>query len=164
MSKTTTRRAALSAIAAAASALPVAMPTVSAFASEPDQIFALIEAHKAAVRRDVEAIEVVTSTPFANVGAHEDAQDRRSETADNARDLQISLLTTPPTTMAGVVAVLRHAMTGQYGDIYFEDGHASTVLGDLYMSEDAEMIEIAQNFLPMTANTIARLSGGARQS
>jgi hypothetical protein len=52
-------------------------------------------------------MEVTTGTPFADVEAYEDAQDRRSQTIDDARDLQISLLTTPPTTMAGVIAVRR---------------------------------------------------------
>ena len=49
-------------------------------------------------------------------------------------------------------------MTGQYGEVYFDDGHASTVLGDLYASNSKEMIDIAQNFLPMIADTIERLT------
>ncbi len=51
--------------------------------------------------------------------------------------------------------VLRRAMTGQYGD---DDGHASTVVSDLYGTRDEELIEIAQNFFPMIADTITRLA------
>jgi hypothetical protein len=82
------------------------------------------------------------------------------EIAKASRGIQILLrLTTPPTTMAGVVAVLRHAMTGSMGEVYSDNGHASIVLGDLYMREHDGLIDIAQKFLRMIAHTIEQLSG-----
>ena len=77
----TTRRAFVQR-SATALAVGAAVPAViiprAAQGTEPDPIFAMIEAHKAAVQRDAEAIKVVCATPNADMEAFEDAEDRRS--------------------------------------------------------------------------------------
>jgi hypothetical protein len=56
----------------------------------------IVEARSSRPERRAKLPQVATSTPFAGVEEYEDAQDRRSETAGAAQDLQISLPTTPP--------------------------------------------------------------------
>jgi hypothetical protein len=132
----TTRRAALSTIAAAATAMStVALP---AMAGEPDPIFGLIEARKA--------------TAAASEYAYSD--DKLDAATGEDNEAVIAILRTPPTTLAGVAAVLRYVDTPMYDDDPTESVLSYSLEGD----PANEWTQAAQNFLPMIAETIERLS------
>lgn len=88
--------------------LPVAQPTHADLAADP--AFALIDAHRAAGVAHLEVIEAQdeaeTKFGIRSVEAFE-ARDRCGAKCDDINAICWRLATTPPTTLAGVAAVLR---------------------------------------------------------
>jgi hypothetical protein len=90
--------------------LPVALPAAAAAAADP--AFALIAAHRAAEVAHGEVIDAQDEAE-AKYGIRSDeareAADRCGATCDEINAIAWKLATTPPTTLAGVAAVLRFA-------------------------------------------------------
>jgi hypothetical protein len=91
--------------------LPAALP-VAAAAAEPDPIFALIEAKRAADIAHLHAIEAQDEAEI-RTGMRSDAtweaRDRCGDAVGVVNEADWKLATTPPTTLAGIAAVLRFA-------------------------------------------------------
>src|SRR5438270_5649925 len=110
----TTRRHLLSIAAggAVAAAIPidVGIPTSAAAAADPDPAFALIAAHRPAEVVQCEVIDAQAEAE-AKYGIRSDeaweAADRSGAMCDEVNAICWKLATTPPTTLAGVAAVLR---------------------------------------------------------
>src|SRR5579862_110532 len=107
MSRITSRRAILAGIAAAP------MAAVPAIALATDPIFAAIERHKAAFRASQEAGRIQSGTIDLEGAAGYDvlceAAQVASDAADEANeDAAYALLTVRPTTMTGVLALIRY--------------------------------------------------------
>jgi hypothetical protein len=115
---------------------------LAAPAATPDPIFALIEAHKAA---QIEYKTALDRDPYFDTPAIKAA-------CDAAMAAHAAVLSTRPTTLAGVAAVLAFA-----GTEMFDDDIGDSVLvnadGGLPPLRDA-----SRGFLPMIAETVARLS------
>jgi hypothetical protein len=91
----------LGALTAGAAATVAAIPTISA-ADEPDPVFGLLGAHRAAFRQYLELEE--------RLGDSEDLADFKAlGTAARAAEAALDEITvTPPTTLAGMRAVMEH--------------------------------------------------------
>jgi hypothetical protein len=97
-----------------AASVPVALllpaPSMAAQASEPDPIFALIDAHKAAVAEFTRLCGISSAMPCAG-DAFAEADAKTNAALDLADDVQIAVMSTKPTTVAGAAAVLRYVAT-----------------------------------------------------
>lgn len=103
------RRAIVAVLAAAPAA---ALPTIAGAISEPDPIFAAIERHKAAEARYCAACGLTDEAAAQNedrviTTADLDEFDEADHVCDEAMS---EFLMTPPTTVAGVRAFLRHCI------------------------------------------------------
>jgi hypothetical protein len=142
----TTRRAILAGVptAIAAATLPVgAVTNIAAIAeakaaAEPDPIFALIEAHKAAASAyprvsDIYA-SMLSSDPGYEVASEQDQEASRQE-ALAVRDLMLC----QPTTLAGILALLDHVGQPELL-IYGDEGTGETVLtgGHVFHRKEAQ--------------------------
>jgi hypothetical protein len=79
----------------------------------------------------------------------------RLDTAwEDANTTAIAVLTTPPTTLAGIVAVLKYANEAMFGE---DDRFSETILVDALHS-GGELFDAGAAFLPMIADTIVRLA------
>jgi len=105
---------------------------------KPDPIFAAIE-HRRATR------------PVFSETATDEVINRLTE-SDNEAVFRV--LTTQPTTLLGVAAVLRYVCEPMYGEDFGESilEHSLGAPGDWG--------DVGRAFLPMIANVIARLSAG----
>lgn len=129
--RTTTRRRFVSLTTAAAAVLPTG---INAAAGDP--IFALIERAGAAYR-----------------AMDEDCQhsDKMSDVLSDAWDSTMTaVLSTPPTTMAGVIAALHFAGGEMVDGCRLSDSMAAT---------DEDLYDAACNFLPMISAALRRLAG-----
>jgi hypothetical protein len=130
--RNTTRRT-FTALAISA-AIPAAVMPKVAQAAEPDPIFALIEAHRQAF------IEF-----DAALGPCEDWEDAEPHYVPwNAATK--ALLTTPPTTPAGIAALLEYLNSPAYDETY------KTLLAELQDSKDGDA------FMPMIIDTVRSLA------
>jgi hypothetical protein len=125
-----TRRSAINAMAGAAglSAIPMA-----ASAMAPDPIFAAIERHKVAFRISQEAGRIQCYTVDAEWSPKYDpvkckaVKEASSVADDAATDAANALITVRPTTMAGVLALIRHVEAFNAGAFFLEPWPESTV-------------------------------------
>ena len=116
-----TRRRFLS--AAAGGAIALALPLAPAGAGAPDPIFAAIEHHRAAGIVWAAAVDVCADFPEFDITDEqrrqrnllEDATDAAWEACDQAG---IDLVTTAPTTPAGIIAAIRYVQIQIRDDIY----------------------------------------------
>lgn len=123
MTATSTRRAVL----AGAAALPaLSVPALASIAGDP--IFAAIERHRAAYVVRMEKCQIQSETADydpANadiVAAADDACDEASAAAN-------ALLVTPPTTMAGILALLQYVEDFNNGMVWLESTRNSPPIG-----------------------------------
>jgi hypothetical protein len=108
--ESTTRRQFVQRSATALAAGAVAVPSAvisTAAAVEPDPIFALIEAHKAAMAEYSRLATIWSQIPFEDE-AYAEANEATQAAADMVSDAQLAVVKTSPTTVAGVAAVLEH--------------------------------------------------------
>lgn len=149
MTTTTTRRAML-AIGATLPALAIS----SSWGAAPDPILAAIEAHRAACRVYLAAVEV--SGDLADGTPEHDAAsavtDRAESTLDDAG---IDLADVEPTTMAGLLALLHHVTELTEGDEF--DGGNSRL--PLYVScDDGSEQHFVHRLLCSIASTLQNLT------
>jgi hypothetical protein len=108
----TTRRHLLTFAAGGAVATAIPTAALAAAANDPDPAFALIAAHRAAEVVHCKVIDAQDETE-AKYGIRSDeawaAADRSGAMCDEINVIAWKLATTPPTTLAGVAAVLRFA-------------------------------------------------------
>ncbi len=130
--KTTSRRAVLAGIAAApALAVPALAATVNDFTVDP--IFAAIEKHKEAFRIYHEAARVRMHTvdakwsPEYDADALEVAQQAEDAGYEAHEDAAYALTEVRPTTMAGVLALLRYVEDFNSGAFFLEPLPGSAV-------------------------------------
>ena len=107
-----TRRHFLTVAAAGAAAIATSAPATAGLA-ELDPAFVLIAAKRAADVAHGEAIDVLDEAEsrhgFSDSEAVVDAEDNCAAACDLVNDVDWKLATTPPSTLAGVAAVLRFA-------------------------------------------------------
>ena len=139
--KSTTRREFVqrSAIAlAVGAAIPAAVVTKAVHAGEPDPVFALIEAHRAATAEYVRLVE---------------ANEKSDAAYESVNDAQMPLLTTRPTTVAGAAAVLAYVAS-----FWIEDESGEKGLPIYETLAHDEMLGAGDGFLPMIADALQRLT------
>jgi hypothetical protein len=116
----------------AAVATTVAVPSAPA-AAPPDPIFAAIERHKEAFRPSLEAARVKLNTVSAewaenyDAAAHEAAEAAAVVTSEAEEDAANALTTIRPTTMAGILALIRYVAEFNAGAFFLEPWPEDTV-------------------------------------
>jgi hypothetical protein len=110
MTKSTlTRRALVVRTAAIPAAAALALPAVAAqAATEPDPIFALIEAHRESLIRQLRTAREGFDIPYSDP-AREAADEVDAQTWKIRQAAGMTLIGTRPTTFAGIVALLAYA-------------------------------------------------------
>lgn len=139
---TTSRRAALGSLAAIAATVPVS--AVAAAVCTADPIYTLIDAHK--VARAVFSAATANEPPFKTV-AHGLWELNTAHAADREQEATVALLTTPPTTVSGAVALLRYiAETDTDGEAYHtcDCGEAGSAFSALINSLIATLAPLVQ--------------------
>jgi hypothetical protein len=120
---TTTRRAILAGIATIST---VAAPALALSGVEPDPIFAAIERHKVAFQISQEASRIRSGTVDAKWAPEYDpvkcraAEEADIASTDASNDAAYALTTVRPTTMAGILALLRYVEAFNAGALSLE--------------------------------------------
>jgi hypothetical protein len=159
--KTTSRRAVLTGVAAA-----VAVP-VSVKAATDDPIFALIEQHKAAYRTSQETGRVKCRTVDWSSSPEYDpilckAVDEAADAAhDAASNAAMALITIRPTTIAGLLALMRYVEAFNNGAFALDEDWCSCPMMWPAMVDDDEIDHFGYKLL---ANVCAALAEMAVQS
>jgi hypothetical protein len=124
-------------------------------AAPDDPIFAAIERHRWA------SADYVASTTCMNALEERSAEWKHAN-AENCRDAAAetaaftALLTTAPTTLAGVAAVLEYANSKEWPDDHSGAGRRNTIIEGGYNRGD-HALEATQTFLTMIARTQRKL-------
>jgi hypothetical protein len=156
-SQSTTRRASMRSPetppAADAMTMPSAVPAPAGMVvSDPkasDPILIAIEAHKRALGRRNRIIEAICAAEDRHKAEERDAW-HRYEVAS------IALLTTKPTTMAGVIALMNYvALPESTGP-----GVCETVLDGARLSSNREAAAAAEQFPALSAEVLREITGG----
>ena len=150
MSTPTTRCAALSTIAAA---IPAPASPVSSMCIELDPMFVKIEDYKRALAIRDQASGEWGSLSTSHHEAYAAAENKFSHAVETLKEAETDLLTTAPTTAAGAAAALRVAPSILFGSAA-DDGIYEPLA-------DGDTLAAGANFLPMMADTIARLNSVA---
>jgi hypothetical protein len=168
-------------IASAAAAGVVAVPIAAvADPAAPDAIFELIEAHRQAARAYTAAVLATSRVSDAlpmerqhwcwTVDAPEvpanctdapewiEAQVALSRAADALEDARFEVLTSVPTTLAGVAAVLDHAALPAFPDESDLGRHSDTILENAFGNVYEGIGDIGDNFLTGMAEAVRRLT------
>jgi hypothetical protein len=145
------RRSALAGLSVAAAAGVAALPACAAMGVEPDPIYALIEAHREAILAFGPAIERSEQMECDERDAFCSAASQREI------DALVALLTTPPTTLAGVVAVLVHLGQPEWFKENPHEDERETILSG---AVESTACEEARVFPLLLAATVRSLIGG----
>jgi hypothetical protein len=141
-------RRAVAALLASASAIPLtAVPALPALATEPDPIFAAIERHGYVRDAYIVAMRELHDDP--------DRQEEYEEHIDNYDDACLSLVTTRPTTLAGVVAVLTYVAAPEWPR---ED---QSLLEGIAESSDEALADASRGFVLLIADVLKQLTAAA---
>jgi hypothetical protein len=144
--------------------LPPPAPVIAAAIAslERDPVFALIEAHRQAMRDSTAANEAAEALA-ANKGEEDDspewiAANTARYSAWQAEDIALfEFLTTQPTTIAGALAALDHASSPQYPDIDVVEKFAAPVLFAATCTQDVAMVGAGAAFPTMLAAALRKL-------
>jgi hypothetical protein len=155
-SQSTTRRAFLRSpetlLAADAEVLATAVPAPAAEVvsapEAPDPIFAAIEAHKRELDRRNQTIEAICAAEDRHKLEERDSW-HRYETAS------IALLTTRPTTMAGVIVLLKYVTLPECSG----PGVSETILDGARLSSNREAAAAAERFPALNAAALEEITG-----
>ncbi len=113
-----------------------------------DPIFAAIEAHKRALGRRTEKIEAICAAE-----EHYKAEER--EAWHSYEDAAIALLTTRPTSMAGVIAVMSYVALPECAG----PGACETILDGARLSSNREAAAAAEQFPALSAEALREITG-----
>jgi hypothetical protein len=83
---------------------------------------------------------------------HKNKYSKTFEASDIEYDAHLAVLSTPPTTIAGIAAVLRYAAREKFGP------GEPTVLGHAMDTEDSDLHAAAAGFLSMIAESLLRMN------
>ncbi|SRR5258708_28839720 len=156
------RRKLLATMPAAALAPAAATALCRLPSAEDDPIFALIAAQRETMRalsaafRKQSDMEEADGDEGWNAGGI-DVDDAH----DHDCDALVAILTTPPTTLAGVAALLEHCGLPRFPD---EKGawRNDSILRDASLCCQEDVVDAAKNFLPTIAATLRKLLSGAQ--
>ena len=132
------------------SAVPASAPVVVSDPEASDPIFAAIEAHKRALDRRNQTIEAICAAEDRHKAEERDAW-HRYEAAS------IALLTTKPTTMAGVIALMNYVGLPECSG----PGVCETILDGARLSSNREAAASAERFPASSAQVLREITGGA---
>jgi hypothetical protein len=113
-----------------------------------DPIFAAIEAHKRALGRRNEIIEAICA-------AEERHKAEERELWHSYEDAAIVLLTTRPTTLAGVIAVMSYVALPECAG----PGACETILDGARLSSNREAAAAAEQFPALSAEALREITG-----
>jgi hypothetical protein len=113
-----------------------------------DPIFAAIEAHRRALGRRNELIEAMCATEERH--KVEERQAWRSY-----EDAAVALLTTRPTTMAGVIALMSYVALPECAG----SGACETILDGARLSSNREAAAAAEHFPALSAEALREITG-----
>ena len=113
-----------------------------------DPIFAAIEAHRRALGRRNEIIEAMCA-------AEERQKAEECEAWHSYEDAAIALLTTRPTTMAGVIAVMSYVALPECAG----PGACETILDGARLSSNREAAAAAEQFPSLSAEALREITG-----
>jgi hypothetical protein len=113
-----------------------------------DPIFAAIEAHKRALGRRNEIIEAICA-------AEERHKAEERESWHSYEDAAIVLLTTRPTTLAGVIAVMSYVALPECAG----PGACETILDGARLSSNREAAAAAEQFPSLSAEALREITG-----
>jgi hypothetical protein len=131
-------------------ATPLAAPATSGTEAS-DPIFAAIEAHRRALGWRNEIIEEICAAEERHKGEEREAW----HSYENAA---IALLTTKPTTIAGVIAVMRYVALPECAG----PGVCDTILDGVRLSSNREAAAAAEQFPAMSADALREITRGPR--
>jgi hypothetical protein len=149
-SNRTTRRAFVrsqSTFVAADTATPITAPATSG-AEAPDPILAAIEAHRRTLGRRNEMIEEICA-------AEERHKVEEREAWYSYEKAVIALLTTKPTTMAGIIAAMSYVALPECSG----PGCAETILDGARLSSNREAAAAAERFPALSADALREITG-----
>ena len=113
-----------------------------------DPIFAAIEAHKRALGRRNELIEAICA-------AEERHKVEEREAWHSYEDAAIALLTTKPTTMAGLIAITSYVALPECSG----PGACETILDGARLSSNREAAAAAEQFPALSAEALREITG-----
>ncbi len=113
-----------------------------------DPIFAAIEGHRSALSRRNDIIEEICT-------AEERLKAREREAWHSYEKAVVALLTTKPTTMAGVIAALSYVALPEASD----PGVCETILDGAKLSSNQEAAAAAEHFPALSAEALREISG-----
>jgi hypothetical protein len=131
-------------------AVPITKLVPTADPGPPDPIFASIEDHKRELDRRNQTIEAIC----ASEDRHK-AEER--ETWHRYEEASIALLTTRPTTMAGVIALLNYVALPECSG----PEACETILDGARLSSNREAAAAAERFPASSAQVLQEITGGA---
>ena len=127
------------------SAVPVSVATGSG--KPPDPILAAIEAHKHALDQRNRMIEAICAAEDRQKAEERDAWHRYEEAS-------IALLTTKPTTMAGVIAIMNYVALPECSG----PGVCETILDGARLSSNREAASAAERFPALSAEVLQEIT------
>jgi hypothetical protein len=130
-----------------ATTAPAAAPATSRTEAS-DPIFAAIEAHRRALGRRNEIIEEICA-------AEERHKLEEREAWHSYENAAIALLTTKPTTMAGVIAVMSYIALAECAG----PGACETILDGARLSSNREAAAAAEQFPALSAEVLREITG-----
>jgi hypothetical protein len=142
-SNSTTRRTFVRSPSIVPDTAPETSPT-----EELDPIFAAIEAHKRALGRRNEIIEAMCA-------AEERHKIEERKAWHSYEDAAIALLTTEPTTMAGVIALMSYVALPECAG----PGACETILDGARLSSNREAAAAAEQFPALSAEALREITG-----
>ena len=113
-----------------------------------DLIFTVIESHKRELGRRNQTIEAICAAEDRNKSEERDAWHRYEEAS-------VALLTTKPTTMAGVIAVLNYVALPECSG----PGVCETILDGSRLSSNREAAAAAERFPALSAEALREITG-----
>jgi len=152
MTTTTTRRAVLAGIPAAA-LVPTAAVAVTV---ADDPIFAAIEAHKAAFI-DKAKVGLVYSDMRSDHPEHDETYWENEDASDVLHEMTGRLVETEPTTMAGLLAFLDYVAAFKDGAIGVEGWRSSPCMWPQDLNDEGDAM-FAFNLLAKVGNTLRALA------
>jgi hypothetical protein len=136
-----------STLVAADATTPIAAPATSA-AEVSDPIFVAIEAHRRALGRRNETIEEICA-------AEERHKVEEREAWYSYEKVVIALLTTKPTTMAGLIAAMSYVALPECSG----PGVCETILDGARLSSNREAAAAAERFPALSAEALREITG-----
>jgi hypothetical protein len=154
------RRRLLASMPAAAAMAPAAATALCRLPVEGDDpIFGLIAEHREAIRVLSAAYSVQRRLEAADKEdtPEWDAAEIDVDSAiDRHFDAEVAVLTMPPTTFVGIVALLDHAGLPCFPEEKYSEGNP-TILESAGLSHQDDIHEAARTFLPMIAAALRKL-------